>query len=134
MSNRRFVRRNRETMIMEGNNIYNFYFNKKVLLRERKRHTARHVASTRYAARVRGTPPSWDLTWMGVPPFQVGGTPFSGGGTPFPGRWGTGTPVDVWTDTQSETITFPHPSDAGGKNENIFQVVSSPSLHYVNGH
>ena len=22
----------------------------------------------------------------------------------------------VWTDKQTETITFPHPSDAGGKN------------------
>ena len=43
--------------------------NKKVLLRARKRHTARRVASTRDAVPVGGTPPSWDLTWMGeVPP------------------------------------------------------------------
>ena len=31
-------------------------------------------------------------------------------------RWGTPPPlpVEVWTDTQSENITLPHPSDAGG--------------------
>ena len=53
--------------------------NKKVLLRERKRHTARRIASTCYAVPVGGTPPSWDLTWIGgyplpreVPPSQVG--------------------------------------------------------------
>ena len=54
-------------------------FNKKVLLRERKRYTARCVASTRYAVPVGGypPPPSWDLTWMGLPPSQVwmGGYP-----------------------------------------------------------
>ena len=69
--------------------------NKKVLLRERKRHTARHIASTRYAALsnpdlVGGGVPHPDLvrgypiqTWLGVPPHHpdlVGGTP----GTPHP--------------------------------------------------
>ena len=39
---------------------------KKVLLRERKRHTARRVASARYAALSRGG---------GVPYPRVGGTP-----------------------------------------------------------
>ena len=28
-------------------------------------------------------------------------------------EWGNPPPVEVWTDTQSENITFPHPSDAG---------------------
>ena len=60
-----------------------------VLLRERKRHTARRVAST----------PSVVLT--------------GGGGVPHPRSRQGGTPT--WTDTQTENITFPHPSDAGGK-------------------
>ena len=72
--------------------------NKKVLLRERKRHTARRVTSTRYA-------PTW--TWKGgilLPLPQPG-----------PGKEYSPPPVKVWTDTQTENITFPHPSDAGGK-------------------
>ena len=28
-------------------------------------------------------------------------------------------PSQVWTDKQTETITFPHPPDAGGKNQHI---------------
>ena len=83
---------------------------KKVLLRERKRHTARHIASTCYAVLVGiPPPPSWDLTWMGgVPPSQVqaGGTPYQvqvgalprsrwGGGTPFAGLDAGGTPSQV---------------------------------------
>ena len=73
---------------------------------------------------------------MGVP-SQVGGTPLPGPGKgippPGPGKgvpphldlkrgykpphqpdWGTPPPIEVWTDTQSETITFPHPSNTGG--------------------
>ena len=46
----------------------------------------------------KGVPPAWEGRY---PPAKVG--------TPPP-------PVEVWTDTQTETITFPHPSDAGGKN------------------
>ena len=49
--------------------------NKKVLLRERKRHTARCVASTRYAVPVGGTPRppvlGSDLD-RGVPPPHFG--------------------------------------------------------------
>ena len=50
-----FLLRSGTVIIMFSNH------NKKGLLRERKRHTARRVASTGY-------PTSWDLTWMGVPP------------------------------------------------------------------
>ena len=43
--------------------------NKKVLLRERKRHTARHVASTHYAVPVGGggggTYPRWGVPTLG---------------------------------------------------------------------
>ena len=104
--------------------------NKKVLLRERKRHTARRVASARYAALSNGwvgggvphpvmggvplhpdlgqdTPPPTQ-TWHGVPPRPgTGYDPHQdlGWGTPPPRKCG-----------QTETITFPHPSDAGGKN------------------
>ena len=111
--------------------------NKKVLLRERKRHTARRVASASYAALSNGA--------GGVPHPVLAGTlqpsrPGQGGtqGTPHPDLslctplphpdlgWGTPPvqtcdgvppppPVEVWADTQSENITFPHPSDAGGK-------------------
>ena len=59
--------------------------NKNVLLRERKRHTVRRVASTCSLVLSGGYPPSQD------------------GGYPW-----------VWTNKQTETITFPHPSYAGG--------------------
>ena len=49
----------------------NFTTNKKVLLRERKRHTARHVASTPYVVLSWLTPPRLDLT----PPCQLDLTP-----------------------------------------------------------
>ena len=90
--------------------------NKKVLLRERKRHTARRVASARYAdlspdngpiLLTRGLPhPVLDRRYshpvsMGVPwgtphPDLRWGTPQSAGwGTPHPGlRWGP--PVQTW--------------------------------------
>ena len=50
------------------------YLNKTVLLRERKRHTTRHVASTPYATPDKvGTPhPRW------VPPLAKVGTPGQG--------------------------------------------------------
>ena len=56
--------------------------NKKVLLRERKRHTARCVANTRY------------VVLTGYPPGGVPGPPRGGLGTPPPPRGGTrsGTP------------------------------------------
>ena len=76
--------------------------NKKVLLRDRKRHTARRVASARYAALSRGGTPS---QVGGVPhtrvrgyPSQVGGAPSQGGGrvprSSIPG-WGEGYPSHV---------------------------------------
>ena len=58
--------------------------NKKVLLRERKRHTARRVVSARYVGRGGGYPiQSW---WGGTPSSHGGGgTPSSyGGGVPHP--------------------------------------------------
>ena len=48
--------------------------NKKILLRERKRHTARRVASACYA----------DLLGRGVPHLRSGGEPISGWGVPHP--------------------------------------------------
>ena len=123
----------------------NYKTNKKVLLRERKRHTARRVSSARYAAHGMGTPrpsrpgrggylgtPCPDLgwgtplqTWDGVPPPHVqtwDGVPLSiqtwHGVPPLP-RPGTGyPPLEVWTDKQTENSTFPHPSDADDKNKN----------------
>ena len=61
------------------------------VLRERKRHTARRVASARYAALSPGG--GWGGGGDGVPP----------------------TSVNRQTD-KCENITFPHPSDTGGKN------------------
>ena len=77
---------------------------KKVLLRERKRHTARRVASARYADPSGGVPgvppPSW--TWDGVPPKpRMGYPPRPGMGYPLDLGWGTpldlewGTPPDL---------------------------------------
>ena len=144
------------TLAISGNNLVNLAVNqevnKKVLLRERKRHTARRVASACYAALSNG--------WEGVPhpvlvvggytshppPSRPGreGTshhPDLGWGTPQPRHgigylpptqpgmgylphpdlgWGTLHP-QTWDGVphphkcgQTETITFPHPSDAGG--------------------
>ena len=82
---------------------------KKVLLRERKRHTTRRLASTRYAVPAGGTPilgsdlggcSGYPLLRQGKTP--VWGTPFPGGGYPFPGgryplpRPGKGVPP-TWT-------------------------------------
>ena len=77
----------------------NEYLNKKVLLRERKRHTTRRVASARYAGWVwwDGVPPTIQ-TWDGVPPHHPDlgwGTPNHpdlGWGTPPPSRPGMGYP------------------------------------------
>ena len=59
--------------------------NKKVLLRERKRHTARHVVSARYAALSNGgySPHHPDLA-QGYPRY------------PPPSRPGWGTPLQEW--------------------------------------
>ena len=92
-------------------------YNKKVLLRERKRHTDRRVASTPSVVltgwgypipgpdRGRGVPYPWmggyphlwtgGQGWMGVPPVQGWmGVP------PPPSGPGRGTPPRVWTDTK----------------------------------
>ena len=139
---------------------------KKVLLRERKRHTARRVASARYVdlSPDRGVPYPADggggypsSPGLGVPHPVLGGTPFQvwTGGTPHPDLgwryppsplqqdgvppsqvWDGGTP-DLSRPgmgsvppppiermgysppspkcEQTENITFPLPSDAGGK-------------------
>ena len=101
----------------------NKYDNKKVLLRERKRHTDCRVASTRYAAPaggggvpqadapLLGVPrtgaPCWGVPWVGTPLPGVpqAGTPLSGGtlgrcppawtwdGVPPPPSAGWGTPL-----------------------------------------
>ena len=141
--------------------------NKKVLLRERKRHTACHLASARYAdlspdggGGGGGTPSSLMgypqtgpgmgyplISWMGYLCPDLGwGTPCPDlrWGNPHPDlEWGTpsiqtwdgvtpscldlgwSTPLPpIWTwdgvprphnGGQSESITFRHPSDAGGK-------------------
>ena len=58
--------------------------NNKVLLCDRKRHTARRVTSKHYAVPVGGTPLSWNLTWTGGYPL-----PRSRWGYPLPrSRWG----------------------------------------------
>ena len=67
-----------------------------------------------------GTPPA--KPGMGYPPARPGmGYP------PYPDlRWGRPPPpVEVWTDTQSENITFPHPSDAGGNKRRVEAILYS---------
>ena len=91
-------------------NLSKILLNKKVLLRERKRHTARSVASARYV-------PSWP--GMGYPPPP---RPDLGWCTPLPQTWDPemGYPppasVDRYTDW-CQNITFPRTMYAGGKNK-----------------
>ena len=114
-------------------------FNKKVLLRERKRHTARRVASARYAdlsPDEGGGGVPHPVSWMRVPPISTwdgvpliwiwDGVPHSGPGMGYPCldlRWGIPLCPDLGWGThppnrgvtwQTENSTFPHPSDAGG--------------------
>ena len=67
--------------------------NKKVLLRERKRHTALRVAITGMPSLLH---PGQGRGYSGQ--VMMGGVPRAG------------------TDKQTETITFPHPTDAGDNN------------------
>ena len=71
--------------------------NKKVLLHERKRHTARRIASTRYASGGGGLPH----------PVMVGGDPIQSwlGGYPIQSWWGVPHPV---------MVGVPHPVMVGG--------------------
>ena len=81
----------------------NLVVENKVLLRERKRHTARHVASARYAALSNGgegggapSRPGWGGCTLGTPPSRPGmgvpPCPDLGWGTPPPSRPGMGYP------------------------------------------
>ena len=95
---------------------------KEVLLRVRKRHTARCVASARAVPPDRGGGLS--------SPDRVGGAPIKSrqGVTSIQSQWGGNLPhlylsgsIGVppprrGVDWQTENSTFPHPSDAGGKN------------------
>ena len=81
-----------------------------MLLRERKRHTAGRVASTPSVVQSGGGGSSQD-----------GGTPSPQGKDMGPVKYygmemGYPPPPRVWTNKQTETFTFRHPSDAGGKN------------------
>ena len=83
---------------------------KKVLLRERKRHTARRVASTRCAA-LSGVGGTWSQVW-GVPCPRSRGYPVPGlGGTPSQ-VWG-GTPSQVWGVPHPRSGGVPHPRSGG---------------------
>ena len=95
-------------------------YNKKVLLRERKRHTARRVASARYAALCNGGvdmgsppdigyPPEMGYPWTwGTPPDLRWSTP------PYPDlRWGT-PPRNVNRQTPVKTVPSCHTTYAGG--------------------
>ena len=87
----------------------NSELNKKVILRERKRHTTRRVASARYAALSNGVP---------HPVLARGDTPSSPGqGVPHPVLGGWGYPIPgsgVWG--------VPHPVLAGGGTSSQVQV------------
>ena len=76
--------------------------NKKVLLRERKRHTAHRVASARYADPSRG----------GTRSHVQGGTQSQVWGIPSP-RSGGVTQSQVWGGTQSQVQGLPHPMSRG---------------------
>ena len=119
--------------------------NKKVLLRERNRHTARRVANTPFVVLTRGVlhprmgdpvmgyPPIW--TWFGYPhPDLPGGTPSQDRDGVLPSGPGPGWVPSIFTCTwlgyppswtlmgylprceQTENITVPHHSNTGPKN------------------
>ena len=70
--------------------------NKKVLLRECKRHTARRIASTRYAA-LSGGVPHPDLVGGDLFHTWSGGTPSRPGqGSPTIQTWSEGYPIQTW--------------------------------------
>ena len=79
--------------------------NKKVLLRERKRHTARRVASARYA----------DLSGGGVPRSMSGGVCHSrSGGVPHPRSRGGGYPIPYLGGYPVPCVRgVPHPRSGG---------------------
>ena len=85
---------------------------KKVLLRERKRHTARRVASTRYAALsgggTQGTPPS--TPGQGVPHQDLVGEGYLG--YPPPSRPGQGYPGYLPPSRPGQGV--PHPDLVAG--------------------
>ena len=97
---------------------------KKVLLRERRRHTARRVSSTPlmflkggypHPVVARGGTPT--SSGWGVPPSSLGwgvSPPISQMGIPFHPA------VNRQTENSDLNSTFPHPSDAGGKNSSVF--------------
>ena len=87
------------------------WLNKKVLLRERKRHTTRHVASTRYAALCNG---GEGTPGRGVPHLRSRGVyPISGlGGYPISGLGGT--PSQVWGVLHLRFGGAATPSQVGG--------------------
>ena len=93
-----------------------------------------------------GSTPHPDLAGGGGTPSQDGGYPvlgyplhsdLDGRGTPGKRRWdqwkyygmemgNPPPPFRVWKKKQTETITFLHPSDAGGKNENSKNYITLP--------
>ena len=70
---------------------------------------------------------------MGYPPSESGmGYPLCldlGQGTP-PSRPGMGYPPPPHMCEQTENITFPHPSDAGGNKENLVRAGVVPSAPF----
>ena len=56
---------------------------------------------------------------MGVSPCPGGGTHPSKAGWGYPPSPVQGRGYPPWTNKQRETITFPHPTDAGGKNGEV---------------
>ena len=93
--------------------------NKKVLLRERKRHTDRGVSSTPPVnqSRVppRAGPPRQGYPWPGLMRgYPRWGTPWQGYPPTGPGL---GTPPPMWTDRQCQNITFPRTSYVVGNNK-----------------
>ena len=67
-------------------------------------------------------------TWDGVPPVQTwdGVLPTQTWDRVPPPRPGIGyPPFKVWTDKQTENSTFPHPSDAGGKNSRFIELTKT---------
>ena len=104
-------------------------FNKKVLLRERKRHTARRVVSTPSAV-LTGYPPIltwWGVAYLGTPhPDLAGGYP-----TLVPPQQGTPSPTWTWQGTpRLDLAGYPPPGPGRVPPQLPHGILGNVAKHY----
>ena len=112
---------------------------KKVLLRERKRHTAHRIASTRCAGLVGVGGGVAPLLGKGVPPSAGWGTPLPGKGVPTSAGWGTlpsagcGAPLSAGWGTPHQLDGVPLPPTWEGGTSPVSWMGYPPPPHQLDG-